>query len=150
MSWTYDGDPSASALAYVRFLIGDTDTTDQQLTDEEINYILSINSDNAWQSAIQCAQTLGAKYQRRADSQVGDLRISASQIAKGYWDMAKRLQSDPVAAAGVAPYAGGISVADKDANRQETDRVPPAFTRDLMFTPGDRLTPWDTDTDADI
>ena len=36
MAWTYAGDPAASNLATVRFLIGDTDTTDQLLNDAEI------------------------------------------------------------------------------------------------------------------
>jgi hypothetical protein len=35
MTFTYAGDPSASTLAALRFLIGDTITGDQQLSDEE-------------------------------------------------------------------------------------------------------------------
>ncbi len=41
MSWTYSGNPTASALDEVRFLITDTDQTKPYtLSNEEINYAL--------------------------------------------------------------------------------------------------------------
>jgi len=45
MTWTYGGAPgtttSATRRDAVRLLVGDTDTTDQQITDEEIAFGLS-------------------------------------------------------------------------------------------------------------
>lgn len=40
MSFTYDGDPSASDLAAARFLIGDTDKARPIMQDEEIQYLI--------------------------------------------------------------------------------------------------------------
>lgn len=41
MSFTYDGDPSESAIAAARFLIGDTDSSNPIMQDEEIQYLLN-------------------------------------------------------------------------------------------------------------
>src|SRR6185312_7119498 len=43
--WTYSGDPRASDKDAVRFWMGDTDPTDKQVMDGEINYGLTIYSD---------------------------------------------------------------------------------------------------------
>ena len=39
MAWTYSGDPSSSARDAIRFLVGDTDTNDQLVTNEEIAWV---------------------------------------------------------------------------------------------------------------
>ena len=36
MTWTYSGDPATNARDSIRFLVGDTDTNDQLVSDEEI------------------------------------------------------------------------------------------------------------------
>lgn len=40
MSFSYSGDPSSSELDEARFLLGDTDSTDPIMQDEEIQYII--------------------------------------------------------------------------------------------------------------
>lgn len=48
MGWSYSGNPGANELDKYRFLISDTDVTNQILQDEEINYILTTyNNHNA-------------------------------------------------------------------------------------------------------
>lgn len=39
----------------------------------------------------------------------------------------------------VAPYAGGISIADKESRESDSDRVRPAFTRDDFAYPGNEM-----------
>ena len=41
MTWSYSGDPSASSLDEVRFLVGDTDSTEQLVQNEEIAYAIN-------------------------------------------------------------------------------------------------------------
>ena len=41
MTWTYTGDPNVSDRDKIRFLIGDTDTNDQLVNDEEIEWALT-------------------------------------------------------------------------------------------------------------
>ena len=45
MTWSYSGDPAASDLDAVRYIIGDTSEDMSLLTDEEIKYELSNNED---------------------------------------------------------------------------------------------------------
>ena len=41
MTWSYSGDPANSTNDSIRFLIGDTDTNDRLITNEEIAYIVT-------------------------------------------------------------------------------------------------------------
>lgn len=131
MTWTYAGDPSNSTLEEVRFLIGDTDTTDQQLSDEEINYLIAKHI-TAYATAIHACLALVAKYSRKVDKSVGDLRIGYSKLRDHYASLAKSLRVQAVAVEGAAtPYAGGLSEDDKDSYEEDTDRVQPFFRREM-------------------
>lgn len=46
MTWSYSGNPAASAIDKYRFLISDTDSTEPVLQDEEIQFILDEYTDN--------------------------------------------------------------------------------------------------------
>jgi hypothetical protein len=128
MSWSYSGDPSLSSRDKVRFLIGDTDDTDEQLQDEEIDAMLADNSSEPYAAAIACAYVLAAKYSRRADRSVGDLSISYNQIGDSYRKLATQLKSQAAtSSAGFKPYAGGISISDKEVDEENDDLKRPNF-----------------------
>lgn len=137
MTWTYDptklNDPTQGPLMQVRLMVEDTVTSDQQLQDEEINWIVS-QEGAIEMAAARAADTIAARYSRQADRSVGQMRLSASQRAKAYLDLAARLRY--LARTNVTPYAGGISVSDKQSNEADTDRVAPGFWRDMMKNPG--------------
>ena len=124
MTWTYDGDPSANERDEVRWLVGDTDTTDQLVTDEEIAYALAKCATPTLAAAAVC-DAISAKFSREADRRVGDVSLSASQKAKAYKTLADDLRSD----AGVLalPTFGGISIAAKETIDEDTDSVQPSF-----------------------
>lgn len=130
MTWSYSGDPSESDLNEVRFLVGDTDSTDQLLTDEEIEWALTEES-NTILVAAKLARALAAKYSRKVDKSVGDLKISYSQLSKQFSSLADDLEDKGGIASGL-PYLGGISKDDKDNIREDDDRVRPAFSRDMQ------------------
>jgi hypothetical protein len=79
VSWSYTGDPASSNKDLVRFLLRDTLSTDQLLSDEEINYLVATWVD-PYEAARNGALTLMAKFVRQADlsRSVGDLSISES------------------------------------------------------------------------
>lgn len=129
MTWTYSGDPSASDRDKVRFLVGDTQTADQLVTDEEIAWLLS-EASGVYPAAVMACESIAAQFARLADTQVDDGRVSLSQRAKGYRDLAATLRSR-VAVSSVSLFAGGISISDKQTAESDTDRVPPIFTRDM-------------------
>ena len=78
MAWTYSGDPANSDRDKVRFLIGDTDTTNQLLQDAEIAYLLSVYDNDPFMSAVMGCRSLASKFSAKADysRSVGDLSIS--------------------------------------------------------------------------
>jgi hypothetical protein len=127
MSWSYDATLS-TAKDRVRLLLGDTDVSDPQFSNEELVALLTVHGSEL-RTAIVGARALSAKYSRQADKWVGDLKILASQKARAYRELAETLTKDGSSYYGV-PSAGGISVSDKQTAESDTDRVAPGFTRD--------------------
>lgn len=96
MTWTYSGNPSSATKDKVRFLCGDTDPSNQQITDEEIAFLLSEWNGDAYVSAAFACEAIAGRYQSKADMSrsVGDLSISTqfSASAKGFMDRAATLR----------------------------------------------------------
>ena len=126
MSWTYSGNPADSDSDSVRFLVGDTDSDDQQVTDEEIAWALT-QAGGIYSAAALIASTIAAKFARMVDKAVGDLKISYGQRAGHYEKLTAALKRK-ASVFGAVPYAGGISISDKESVREDTDRVKPAFS----------------------
>jgi len=91
MAWTYSGDPASSNLDAVRYYIGDTDTTDQLLTNAEINFEVAEHG-NALGAALSCCMALAAKFARQADYKIGPEQVWASQRATQYRALYKELK----------------------------------------------------------
>jgi len=127
VTWTYSGNPGASDRDLVRFLIGDTDTNDQQLTNAEIDYLIT-EQGSANRAALEAARGLLAKYSRTCDQKTSKVDTKYSQRRAGYAAMVSRLQLR----LGPVPYAGGISEGDKDIDEGDSDRVDPAFKVGMM------------------
>ena len=94
--WSYTGNPDARPIDMVRFLIGDTDSTNAQLSDNEITALLNltVNSTNA--AAIYACRSLATKYASKADysRSVGGLSISTQYgaTADRYLKLANTLE----------------------------------------------------------
>lgn len=127
MTWSYSGNPGASDRDQVRFLIGDTDTNDQQLTDEEINFLIA-DKGSANRAALEAARSLQSKYSRLCDQRTGKVDTKYSQRRSAYAALVRRLQLN----LGPVPYAGGISDGDKQIDEDDSDRVKPAFQVGMM------------------
>lgn len=137
MTWTYSGNPGSSDLNQLRFRIQDTNTLDQQLTDEELSWLLT--SEGTVNSAAAAAlRILLAKYSRLANKRVGDLSIDYTPIIRNYQSLLDAIVAD-AAVQDAMPFAGGISVSGKQALEQDTDRVTPAFGREQFSQPGTRV-----------
>jgi hypothetical protein len=94
VTFTYSGDPSSSTRDAVRFLIQDTDTTDQLMQNAEIQWLLDSANDSVYQAAHDACYALASRFNRLANEtkQVGDLSISTTYVAKAsaYREMAER------------------------------------------------------------
>jgi hypothetical protein len=131
MTWSYSGNPASSSKDMVRFLIGDTVSTAQLMQDEEINAILTYQS-NPIYAAAYCADAMCAKFAREADLSIGATSISASQKSKAYCALADRLRAsggstDGTGIPSVSMFVGGISVSGNSALAEDDDLVQPPF-----------------------
>lgn len=145
MTATYDTALTA-AKDQVRLLIGDTDVTDALLQDEEIAYLLTQSASNVNVASVRACEAVAARFSRLADTQVDDVRVSLSQRAKGYRELAATLRGR-IALTGVTLFAGGVSVGAKESAEEDTDRVPPIFTRDMHIVTDDGASPHDGNDD---
>lgn len=135
MTWSYSENPSFSEKDEVRFYIGDTDSSDQQLSNEEIEWAITQATSTRGAGAI-CARALASKYARLSDIAIGDLRQAYSQRQDHYTDMAKRLDALEARRGITSIYAGGISESDKESVKENTDRVTPNFSIGMHDNPG--------------
>lgn len=129
MSWTYT-DPGTSNRDWVRWRVGDTDTTDQLQTDAEIAAALATYG-SKFKAAAAVARAIAAKYSRKADTTMDQLSISHSQKAKAYLALAGEIE------AGVALDAGRvgsiqITQTDRETEREDTERPQPAFASGMF------------------
>lgn len=136
--WSYSGDPSASSLDQVRFLIGDVDPKDPLLTDAEVMF--TVNQEGSLnEAAISCVQAIVAKTAKLVTTlsqEATDKEQKALSDRLGHYkDLAVQLRlKRGRRLSGIS--AGGLSVSGKCAADQNTDRVRPAFTTDLQESPG--------------
>jgi hypothetical protein len=130
MTFTYSGNPGASALDEVRFLIQDTDTSDQLLSNEEINYLLASYDGDAFGAAIAAMTSLigqAARVQEESKT-VGDLSLSVKSGARlQQWEMLlKRLQAERFRRFPGAPVVNAnslLSTVDRSVEDEGSDFV---------------------------
>lgn len=99
MTWTYSGNPSSSDRDEVRFLLGDTDTSDQLISDEELDYLLTVHPDDGagysnYEAAAAAARQIAARFTRQIDKSVGSLSISYGSRAQQFRDLADMLKEE--------------------------------------------------------
>lgn len=142
MAWSYDetdlGTTTASGrLNSVRLLLGDTDTNDQQVQNEEITFALAQSNDNIYYAASWCARTVSAQYARKVTTSLdGALSANYSDLSKQYSALAENLEyQGKKSGAVVGIKAGGISKTVVDGVRANTDRIAPSFRRDRFRNP---------------
>ncbi len=134
MTWTYTGDPTDSPRDEIRFLLGDTDPNDQQLSDEEIAYLVATYPDT-YSAAAAGAEQRAAYYSRKAeDETLGRRRETYGDRAEKYQDLAERLRTGASAAGVVAaaPRAPQIRKSTRAAAAADADRQPTAFETGMM------------------
>lgn len=92
MSFNYSGDPSDSDKDQVRFNIGDTDSNEQLLTDEEINFLIG-RHDTIWGACAEACESIASQYSKRADVGLGGgMDSDLSQKAEQYRQRAEEFR----------------------------------------------------------
>lgn len=134
MTWTWDPDQLASSqLMQVRAEIQDVDVNNQLLSDQEINYFGTVET-NFWGAAARCAEVVARGFLRKADVKLGRaMQITYSKMAEQYFAMAKTLRAKALGSQ--VPWVGGMSVTDKLLYLQDPDIVGALFQKTMMENP---------------
>ncbi len=133
MTWTYNAAGIGnSTLFQVRRTFGDTNSTRQQLQDEEIAYAIA-STDSVTSAAAVCCDYLVAEYAFQMDTQNGSLRIQAEKRMQHYMDLADRLRQGgdgdvpgDTRVIAATMHVGGASLDEKEAFAADTDNVQPS------------------------
>ena len=136
MAFTYSGDPTASDLDEVRYLSGDTDTSEQLASDAEINYCIAREGNNTAAAALVC-ESIAANLAREVQITAGaggELKLYLQQMSEAFSKRAHDLRIK--ASAFAVPYASSISTERKEVQEEDDDRVTPMFSRDKFKNTG--------------
>jgi hypothetical protein len=139
MTWNYipPGRTGATDRDTVRYLVGDTNTDEQLVLDEEIDYALVKFPDVQFAAAL-VLRALAAKSIRDVNMSVGGVSVSCNQKAEGYKAMAAIYDPSGVTTSAVLvlPVFGGLSLAEKATLSEDDDAVQPFFSRTGDDIPG--------------
>lgn len=135
MSWSYSATDlntttASGRLNSVRLLIGDTDSSDQLVENEEILFSLSQANDNIYYASAWVCRTIAAKFSRLVDTQLdGALSAKYSTKSKQYQQLASQIEAQGKKTSGksLGVFGGGISVVAVTNVNEDPDRVKPAF-----------------------
>lgn len=94
MAWTYTNSPATSQRDEVRFLVGDTVSTEQLVSDEEIAYAIVQNS-NIKEAASIIAEAIAMKFATMKTSvKIGPIAEEYGNRAEFYAKRAKELKNN--------------------------------------------------------
>lgn len=148
MAWSYDPTDldtttASGRLNTVRLLVGDTDTVDQQVQNEEVTFALSENNNNVYYSGAWIARAISSKYSRQVTTSLdGALSADYSDLAKQYKVLADDLEyQGKTSGAAVGVLAGGITKTSIETARANTNRIEGSFRRDRFKNPPSYQTP---------
>lgn len=148
MAWSYDPTDldtttASGRLNTVRLLVGDTETLDQQVQNEEIMFALSENGDNIYYAAAWSARNIASKYSRKVNTSLdGALKADYSDLSRQYKVLADDLEyQGKTSGAVIGVLAGGITKSSVNAVRANTNRIEGSFRRDRFKNPPSYETP---------
>ena len=126
-----------ATLDKVRLLIGDTDATTAELSDDEVNFFITERASNIYLSAADCCDALAAKYARAYDFETDGQRFQRSQASKAYAERAKTFRARAYGVTTVdSTRIDGYSTDVANQDTFETDSNP----RRRYYGPRDRPT----------
>lgn len=148
MAWSYDvtdldTSTASGRLNSVRLLVGDTDTNDQQVQNEEVVFALAESGDNVYYAAAWAARAISSKYARLVTTKLdGALSANYSDLAKQYKSLADDLEyQGKTSGVVIGVLAGGITKSSIQAVRANTNRIEGSFRRDRFKNPPSYDTP---------
>lgn len=137
MSFEYSGDPATSNKDAMRFLIGDTVEANALYQDEELEWLLTQESNIYLASAVAC-ETVASRFRALAQSKsVGGLSISYGDRASQYAEQGRllRVQAQELSDVPVPIWTAG-SKAEKELRTEDDDANLTDVTIGIHDNPG--------------
>lgn len=132
-SWTYGNDPENSTRDLVRLESGDCLSSMKVCTNNEVDYAISVEP-TSMLAAARVAELAMRKLSSQTDESAEGYSASVSQRYTQFKTTAESLREkyghDAV------PYAGGISVDEEEAWKDDTDLIQPTFQRKMFDNAG--------------
>ena len=132
--WTYDTGNLTTVdedgrKNIVRLLIGDTDSNDPQLQDEEILFALSSNKDNPNVAAIFAVNAIISKYARLVNIELDEaIREDYSDLIDNYKGLLSGLEKKVrLSNNSIRIYATGLTLTDFEEARSDPNRIKPGI-----------------------
>jgi hypothetical protein len=137
MSWSYSAESDQPKDA-VRLLVGDVDSSDPLVTDEEISQFVELYPGDVYSAAATVCEVIAAKLAREVSHSGDGLSFSGGELMKHYLELADRLRrlSKRLKSKKVTPYVGGISWAEREKADQDADKIQTAFRSHMHDNPG--------------
>ena len=128
MAFSYNETDLATELNKIRLYIGDVDSDEQLLQDEEIAYVQSDSSTFVRRCAA-CCRLICTKVARDVDFKLSLLSEKASDVYERYKTLAERFE---MSGSMSYPWAGSVDVSLKEANEDDDALVKPKFRKGHM------------------
>jgi hypothetical protein len=126
---TYTGS-TVGVRNQIRWVIQDTQSARPLMVDAEIDWAQTIE-ENRYMAAAFCCESLVARAGNVKDKRVGGLSLTYD--VEFYRGLAATLRAKGMSHQ--TPYCGGLSVADKLAQQDDSDWVPVRFFRGMFDNP---------------
>jgi len=91
-AWSYSGDPASSDKDAIRYLVGDTSSTDPLVFDPEIAFALAERGSRYGAAALICRQ-LAARFAREASTSDGKMSTGLNQKSSAFSARAKEYEA---------------------------------------------------------
>jgi hypothetical protein len=122
VSFSYSGNPATSDTDSVRFLLGDTESSDPLLQNEEIEFLLEQWSGNLYSAAAAGAEQIAAQVTRETPYSGDGVDTNTDILQQKFMLLASQLRMLARRKGyAAAIYAGGIDRSDvEDADADDT------------------------------
>jgi hypothetical protein len=108
VTFTY-GDPSASRMEAIRFLVGDVDPSQPLLADEEHNYLIGLWGEfTDYRVAAYAAEAIAAKLAREVDVSADGQSLGTNSLQDKYVALSLRLREQDTATFPGDIFMGGV------------------------------------------
>lgn len=131
----YSNEPATQDVDKVRLLLGDTDCTQPLLSDNEINWLVSV-TEEVTAAAAMGAKAIAGKFARKVSNTTGRVRKELSDIFDHYMALEKNLRdlasAGGIASGGipsVAPVFTALTFDGARSDASDPDKVQPVFER---------------------